>query len=185
MLALNIPLISPKGVYTPREDSYLLAKAVEKHAKGDVLDMGCGTGIQGIVAAKLSCKVVFADIDENALKCAEENTKMNGVSGKFVLTTLFSNIKGKFDTIIFNPPYVPTSPLKILRNADPTTDGGVMGREVIKRFLNNYKTFLNDDGIALILESSLNKYESDLKKGAEVVELENLFFEKLAVLKFR
>ena len=38
-------------VYYPREDSFLLAKSVEKMARGDALDLGTGSGIQGITAA--------------------------------------------------------------------------------------------------------------------------------------
>jgi release factor glutamine methyltransferase len=174
-----------KGVYAPREDSYLLAEATGKHARGKTLDMGCGSGIQGITAAKNGSDVTFADISEAALSCAEENCGANGIKGTFILTDLFAKVSGKFDTIIFNPPYVPTAALKRLKKNDPTTDGGVMGREVIKRFLADYRKFLAAGGKVLMLESSHNLYGSDMKKlAAEIVGRHKEFFEALVVLSF-
>jgi release factor glutamine methyltransferase len=181
----NILIKECKGVYSPREDSYLLADATGKHARGKTLDMGCGSGIQGITAAKKGCEVTFADISEDALSCAQENCEANGIKGTFILTDLFAKLPGKFDTIIFNPPYVPTAALKRLKKNDPTTDGGVMGREVIKRFLSDYKKFLAEGGKVLMLESSHNLYGSDMKKlGAEIVGRHKEFFEELVVLSF-
>ena len=46
-----------------------------------VIDVGCGTGILGIAAAKLGAKQVSAfDIDENSVRIAIENSNLNGVS---------------------------------------------------------------------------------------------------------
>lgn len=49
-----------------------------------VLDMGCGTGILGIAAAKLwpSCCVLFADSDPEAVRLTDENTQINGVAAR-------------------------------------------------------------------------------------------------------
>jgi release factor glutamine methyltransferase len=174
------------GVYAPREDSFLLSEAVKKYAKGKTLDLGCGTGIQGITAAKEGCEVTFADRNEMALECARNNCALNGMEGHFLHTDLFSDVEGKFDTIIFNPPYVATAPLKRAKKVDISTDGGVMGREVIKRFVADCRKHLNPDGIILLLESSINNYGSDVKKyGAEIVGREKEFFEELVVLLIR
>lgn len=173
------------GVYSPREDSYLLAKAVRSHARGRVLDLGCGTGIQGIIAAKAGCAVTFVDINPRAITCAQRNAAQNHVSGNFVVSDLFSDVHGTFDTIVFNPPYVPTAPLSRLRDRDHSTDGGVMGREVIKRFLSSYGPFLGAGGSVLLLESTANNYAKELRgMHAKVVEREPLFFEQLVVLLF-
>lgn len=173
------------GVYEPREDSYLLAHATERFAKGSVLDLGTGTGIQGIAAASKGCRVTFADISEEALACARENAAANGATGEFLLTDMFAKVAGKFDTIIFNPPYLPSAPLGKNSAAVPYLDGGIKGRELINRFISGYKNHMNPGGIALLLESSLNGFEEDIKiLDAEVVARQRLFFEELAVLKF-
>ena len=62
------------------ETTRLCATLLEKHQKaGDnMLDVGCGSGILAICAAKLGADQCFAcDIDENAVRVAKENTVLN------------------------------------------------------------------------------------------------------------
>lgn len=90
-------------------DSEVLAKAVRKEArKGDiVLDMGTGTGVQAVFASGKAAKVLAVDINPAAVKCARLNAKLSGLEGKIkaVRSDLFSNVREKFDLIIFNPPF--------------------------------------------------------------------------------
>ncbi|MCL4381022.1 methyltransferase [Candidatus Marsarchaeota archaeon] len=174
------------AAYTPREDSFLLADAVKRHAFKKTLDIGTGSGIQGLVAASNGCDVTFLDIDPNALDCARRNASMNSLGGRFVLSDLFSNIGGeKFNTIIFNPPYLHSKPLAGMQDPVRALDGGEGGREVIDRFLEAYGGHVLEDHVVIMLESSLNGYESDVKKlNAEVVAKERYFFEEVAVLLF-
>jgi release factor glutamine methyltransferase len=152
-----------KSVYKPLEDARMLGKCVEDYAFGRMLDMGCGTGIQGIIGAKKGCKVTFADINPNAVECAKQNAKINGVKGSFIVSDVFSNIKGKFNTISFDPPYLRSKPL-ITGKANPSTDGGVNGREVIDPFLKNYKKYLLKEHVVLMVESWWNNFENDMKE---------------------
>ncbi|EQD59759.1 methylase [mine drainage metagenome] len=187
MIVDQIKIETCKGVYMPREDSYLLAEATEKYAKGRVLDLGTGSGINGIVAAKNGCSVTFADVSSIALACARHNANLNDVKGKFVSTNLFSNIKGKYNTIMFNPPYLHSKPIGVNSSNngdDVAVDGGVDGRELINSFLNLYHNYVLEDHHVLLLESSLNRYEEDVNKyKAEVVGIKKFMFETLAVLK--
>jgi len=103
-------LLVLESVYPPSEDSFLLAEAIEAEKGCSVLDMGTGSGIQGINAALLGAKtIVCTDLNKEALKNAEENAKSLGLKGfEFRQGNLFEAAKGeKFDLIIFNPPYVP------------------------------------------------------------------------------
>ncbi|MBI2137605.1 methyltransferase [Candidatus Woesearchaeota archaeon] len=142
--------------YEPAEDSYLLAEAVKKFATGRVLDMGTGSGIQAITAAK-SRKVksiVAADISQEALKYAAAEAAKEGVKGKitFSKSNLFSNVTGEFDTIIFNPPYLPQDK----GIDDRAIYGGKKGHETIEMFLDNCSRHLKSNGIILLLFSSLS-----------------------------
>ena len=167
------------GVYCPSDDSFLLGDIVEEYSFGKVLDLGTGSGYLGIIAALKGDDVTFADIDTNALECARQNVALNHLEGKFVGTDLFSGIEGKFNTIIFNPPYLLSDKL-----VDKALDGGFDGRQVIDKFLSSVGNHLLTENQVLLLESSLNSYEKDAKElSAEVFE-KNLFYEKLAVLKF-
>lgn len=175
-------------VYYPREDSIAMAEAVEEMAHGRALDLGTGSGIQGIVAAVKGCDVTFADIDDEAIKCAKENAEANGVGGEFVKSDMFSDIKGRFDTIIFNPPYTKSKPLKQMdeKHIVRALYGGKYGRELIEKFISGYKEHLAYGGIALLLESSINGYEGDIMRhNAAVVVNKHYFFEDLVVLLFR
>lgn len=176
----NLKIRNCKEVYEPREDSYMLARCVERYAFGRALDLGTGTGIQGITAALKGCRVTFADIDESALACAKENARLNGVVGEFVKSDLLDNVKGKFNTIIFNPPYLPSRERK-----QGALDGGADGRELIDRFLDTYKKNVLKKHQVLLVESSFNDYNKDLKRlNAKLAAKEHYFFEDLVVLLF-
>ncbi|MBW2978746.1 methyltransferase, partial [Candidatus Woesearchaeota archaeon] len=93
----------------PREDSHLLEKEVLEHAKGEVLDMGTGSGIQAEAAASLKKvkKVLAVDKSRHALNYCKEHLKSRKI--KLLKSDLFLKVpKKNFDTIIFNPPYLPT-----------------------------------------------------------------------------
>jgi release factor glutamine methyltransferase len=151
-----------KTVYKPLEDARMLGKCVEEYAFGKMLDMGTGTGIQGIVGALKGCDVTFSDVNPNAVECAKENAKLFNVKGKFVVSNVFLNIKGKFNTIAFDPPYLRSSALSKGR-ANPATDGGINGREVIDVFLANYEKHVLDEHVVLMVESWWNNFKKDMQ----------------------
>lgn len=185
MIYEGINLKLNDDVYEPAEDSNILARAVEERAFGNVLDMGTGSGIQGIVAALNGCDVTFVDIDQKALTLAKANAKSNKAKGKFVKSDLFSKVDGKFNTIIFNPPYLPSEPLKG-KQKHLALDGGKNGREIIDRFLSSYKAHVMKEHRVLLIESSLNDYQKDVKKlKAKIVGKTHMFFEDLVVLEFK
>jgi release factor glutamine methyltransferase len=69
------------------------------------LELGCGSGLISIAAAKAGANVTSSDLSHTAL----ENTKQNAISNKVNLaiihSDLFDNIPAIFDMIIVNPPY--------------------------------------------------------------------------------
>lgn len=170
-------------MYKPREDSFLLEKYVKRLAKGRVLDLGTGTGIQAIAAAKSRkvSEVVAADIDKEVVCQCRLN--INNKRIQFIVSDLFRNVKEKFDTIIFNPPYLPQD-----KNIDDSAlYGGKKGFEIIARFFSKVNRYLNKNGIILIVFSSLTdktKVDKIIKKsGFKFKELEkqHIFFEDLYV----
>lgn len=74
-----------------------------------VLDLGCGCGLVGVLAAKLCGEgnVVLCDIDPVAVQTAAQNAARNGVGGvKAVVSDGFSDLdETGFDLILSNPPY--------------------------------------------------------------------------------
>ncbi|MBT3407003.1 methyltransferase [Candidatus Woesearchaeota archaeon] len=168
-------------MYEPREDSFLLEKYVKKLALGKVLDVGTGSGIQALTASRLKKvkSVLAVDINQNAVD-ALKHTKL-----KVKISNLFSNVKGEYDTIIFNAPYLPNDP----RVKDLALDGGKNGYEVTERFLNTLPNHLSKNGITILLISSLTKkeyIESVLNNNLlsfEILEEESCSFEIMYVYK--
>ena len=79
-------------------------EAIEKYVKKNdrVLDVGCGSGILSIAAAKLKAKVDICDTDPLAIESARENFKLNGVSFEKAWVGSVTNTKEKYDVVIAN-----------------------------------------------------------------------------------
>lgn len=144
-------------VYEPSEDSFLLADAALSEIKGTekVLEVGCGSGIvSAVIKANTGAKVIGIDINPYAARC----TKENGVEA--VRGDLLSCIKGRFDMILFNPPYLPTEEKERSQDwLNAALDGGYDGKRTIYRFLEDAGNRLAGGGKILMLVSSLTGIE--------------------------
>jgi len=171
-------------MYRPREDSFFLSQVLENFFKGKklktkkFLDMGSGSGIQAETLARFTKKenITCIDIDPAVIKFLAKK------GFKTAYSDLFSNIKSKFDVIIFNPPYLPEHEHdKIL-----DTTGGKKGDETILRFLVQAKSHLKKDGKIILLISShtpRKKIFELLDTGYKYKKIaeKKLFFEKLEI----
>lgn len=150
-------------VLIPRPETELLAEAVVKTVEegNKILDLCTGSGCIAISVAKNTPKekkitVTAADISADALALAAENADKNDVSVKFVESDLFSAIKGKFDIIVCNPPYIKHSDMKTLqkevRDFEPSLalDGGEDGLDFYRRLAKDAPRRLNRGGTLLL-----------------------------------
>lgn len=177
-------------IYEPREDSSLIQKHIKKYAKGIVLDMGTGTGILAEEAAssKKVVKVFGVDINEDAIiYCIRHQKSKKIICAMSNLFRLFKidrrYMDMKFDTILFNPPYLPNDP----NMKDKALDGGKKGYELICLFLHEAKRFLKPKGKILLVFSSLTgkeKLEKFLLENYwmfKELERQHIFFEDIYV----
>jgi release factor glutamine methyltransferase len=174
-------------VYLPGDDSYLLQKWVEKMAKGMVLDVGTGTGIQAFAAAPTAKKVIAVDVNPEAIDYCNNAMQVSDLQNiEFRVSDLLSNVKEKFDLIIFNPPYLPEAEFD--KKNDVT--GGKHGWETIERFMKEAKPHLNAGGKILMVFSSFTNKEkvleiaSKLKFSATQLDKKHYSFEDLFVYEF-
>jgi release factor glutamine methyltransferase len=181
----NTVIKTAMSVYEPSEDSFLLAEAALSEIKGSerILEIGCGSGIiSAVIKANTKANIVGVDINPYAAACA----KQNGV--EVIRGNLLSCIKGKFDMIIFNPPYLPSHEGIKKDWIGVALDGGDNGRKVIYRFLEDAPPHLVENGRILMVVSSLTGIEQVKSKmkslNFEVKEeaQERFMFEQLAVL---
>ncbi|SMF46825.1 16S rRNA (guanine1207-N2)-methyltransferase [Paenibacillus barengoltzii] len=88
--------------------SRTLIEAMDIPHDAEVLDVGCGYGPIGLVAARLAAKghVTMIDVNSRAVELAKENAAANGVNNITVLESdLFSALDDrKFDVVLTNPP---------------------------------------------------------------------------------
>ena len=162
-----------EGVYPPSEDTFLLMETVKP--SGKVLELGSGSGILAIYCAKGGFDTEASDTSDSAIECIRKNAALNNISLKITKSDLFQNINGIYDTIIFNPPYLPTQ--DNLPGSEQW-DGGPDGFAVIRRFLGGLKSHLSERGSAFTILSDL----TDIK--SIVSEFNDLAFEPIKEARF-
>jgi release factor glutamine methyltransferase len=146
----------------PRSETEFWVKAVIEEIKKEkgkkrALDIFSGSGCIGVALLKnvpeLLCDI--AEKDRELLKQIRINLKINKIKAnryKVIQSDVFKNIKGKYDFILSNPPYIAkTRKNKIQRSVlkyEPhkALFGGEDGLFYIKKFLNGAREHLNDGG---------------------------------------
>ena len=152
---MGLPFYVNEHVLIPRQDTECLVEEVLRVSEGkEVLDLCCGSGCIGISLAALGrCKsVMLADISEEALYVSRKNARKNRVSVEIVQSDLFSRIRGTFDIIVSNPPYIPTKDLEQLmpevRDFEPrlALDGAEDGLLFYRHIIRESHCFLKKGG---------------------------------------
>lgn len=109
-LLKDLTVYSLPGVFSATEldvGTALLLGTIDNRIKGKILDLGCGAGVIGSQIKKLNPQtdVSMTDIHSMALASAQETLAQNHLQGHVFASDVFSNIEGKFDLIISNPPF--------------------------------------------------------------------------------
>lgn len=132
-------------------------------AEARVLDLGTGSGICALRAARFTPAVTAVDINENAVHCARINAELNGLESRVRVLhgDLFAPVTGqKFDLVLFNPPFVD----EVARDA---RDAAWRGLGLAARFAADLDAHLAPGGEALLLLSSWGdacpKFEAELR----------------------
>ena len=173
-------------VYPVSEDSILLIRSLDVVPGERVLEVGCGSGVVSMHCARNGCVVTAVDINPNAVEAARMNAGTNCIPLDVVCSDVYDNVTGRFDTIIFNLPYLPVEEEGL---AEKAWSGGADGIGPLPRLLDGSADRLNDGGRIVIVVSSLMDTGrlNGLLSGydVKVVDEEAMFFEKLRVLEIR
>ena len=184
----SIDIDTLSDVYDPNEDSYLMLKIVEVKEGEMFLEMGSGTGLTAIHAAKAGARVTAADINPNAVQCTRRNALKNGVSVRVIESNLFENVEGLFDVIAFNPPYLASDDTATAW-IERSWSGGRGGTETSGEFLNEAWKHLAPNGRIYMILSSLGSLRPLLRMAKEhyrsnMIEEEHMFFESIFAYRF-
>ena len=157
-------------VLIPRQDTETLVETVLSQTKGlsglTLLDLCTGSGC---IAVSLAASGRFAgvsasDLSHGALCLAERNASANKVKVEFLEGDLFEPVKGRYDVITANPPYIPRKVIEGLepevRDFEPNCalDGGEDGLSFYRRIIGEANRYLKPQG-ALYLEIGYDQAE--------------------------
>ena len=144
------------------EEMAMMAVAIAEEGN-NILDLCTGSGALAIAIYKelersnRKVKMTAVDISADALELAKENAEANEADILFIQSDLFSRIRGRFDVIVSNPPYIPTAEIDTLqrevKDYEPrlALDGGADGLDIYRRIAAEASKYLNRGG-TLIME---------------------------------
>ncbi|MEO5572922.1 MAG: methyltransferase [Gammaproteobacteria bacterium] len=159
-------------------DSYRFAALIERElgenqpaAGSCIADIGCGTGIGGIVIEKLlrgqQRHLVLADINPHALRYAQINAALAGIeNAECVLSDILKAVDGPLDLIVANPPYLVDSGARIYRHG-----GGQWGHALSVRIVRESLPRLAPGGRLILYTGAAIIEGVDVFKEAIVAEL--------------
>jgi release factor glutamine methyltransferase len=152
---LGVPLLVTPSVFNPklpRTGAFLAAHINSRPVSADaeVLDMGTGSGVCAVFAARRARRVVAVDINRAAVRCAGINARLNNLEHKLEVRhgDLFAPVIGeRFDLILFNPPFLRGVPRDDRERAWRSTD-------VAERFAEGVSEHLKPGGAVLVVLST-------------------------------
>ena len=163
-------------VLIPRPETEELAALVVGVAEEgqSILDLCTGSGAIAVAVYKeleksnRKAKVTAVDISADALELAKENAEANEADILFIQSDLFSRIRGRFDIIVSNPPYIPSAEIQTLqrevKDYEPrlALDGGADGLDMYRRIAKDASKYLNRGGV-LIMEVGAGQAQEVVK----------------------
>jgi release factor glutamine methyltransferase len=159
--------LSPETL-VPRPDTETLVDATlaivredwNEKATLEILDLGTGSGaiLISLLYELRNCTGVGIDLSGGALVTARENAVRHGVADRatFVVGNWTKGVKDRFDVVVANPPYIPTSAIGGLavevRDHDPhlALDGGADGLDAIHAIAGDLDRVLRESGVAVL-----------------------------------
>ena len=158
-----------KKVLDPRADTETLIEFVIEKPVKSVLELGTGSGA---IAVTLACEwkhvhLTAVDISEDAISMAKINAEKFNVQNKihFLKSDWFETVRGSFDLIISNPPYIgliekdEIAAEVVKYDPEIALFAGRDGLEAYKRIIPNLTKFLNPDGLVILETSASQSYQ--------------------------
>jgi HemK-related putative methylase len=186
----GVPILVTPSVFNPkvpRTGAFLAAQLDDRQVRPDaeVLDMGTGSGVCAIFAARHARRVVAVDINPAAVRCAGINARLNDLEHRIEVRhgDLFAPVAGeRFDLIAFNPPFLRGAPLSDRDRAWRSVD-------VAERFAAGLSYHLKPGGAALVVLSTFGNARVFLEQVRErgcvisVIAQRRFVNERLAVFR--
>jgi release factor glutamine methyltransferase len=165
-------LIRLPGVFRPRSDTWMLARALRAELAGDrrtVLDVCTGSGAIALTAAASGADATAVDVSRRSVATVRLNAALRRLRVRAHRGDLFGPVQGRrFDVIATNPPYVPaTSDDLPTRGPERAWDAGLDGRALLDRVCAEGPAHLAPGGVMLVVQSSICGTEATVGQLAE------------------
>jgi len=135
---MEIALAIPPEVFVPSPHTLGLAGHMHIAPGERLVDIGTGSGIMAIAAAKLGATVCATDINDVAVAAARANARLNDVIVDVRQGDLFGDLEADFDIVVANLPQACFDPSRLAAMSPGlrlAVDGGEHGNAVLLRFL--------------------------------------------------
>lgn len=157
------PFKVDERVLIPRPETEILVRqAVSALKDGEtMLDLCTGSGAIAVtvaaeVAKDRSVTVTGTDISAGALQVARENARVNKANVNFIKSDLFESVRGRFNLITANPPYIKSGEMatlpKDVKDFEPkiALDGGVDGLDFYRRIAEKINRYVARGGMCIL-----------------------------------
>ncbi len=183
----DIKLEINRYVFPPSVHGCFFAENLNINKGEKVIDIGSGSGILGIVAAKLGGDVKAVDNDRHAVELTIKNAKLNNVTIDCRRGRYFGNFRGKFDVIIANLPQEivhPSYKKAIGNKLTNTIDGGIKGNFHILKLFDLAKKYMHSKSRMYIIVPTSTYYYNTLKEMLKNYDAKLIGFEKTTTKEF-
>jgi release factor glutamine methyltransferase len=160
----GMPFVVTPAVLLPRPETETLVELAleltgDRHRALHVADLGTGSGaiLLALLSELKNATGIGTDIDENALRIARENARNLGMENRvgFLTGNYGAALKGAFDLVVSNPPYIATATIATLapevQNHDPRAalDGGTDGLDAYRAIAADARRLIGNGHLAV------------------------------------
>jgi 16S rRNA G1207 methylase RsmC len=143
-------LVSQPGVFAwdrLDEGTAALVKAMEISAGESILDLGCGTGLLALAAARRGGEVTAVDADSRAVESTRRTLAANGAAGDVLISDVAQAVlERRFDVVLCNPPF---------------HQGAGVAYEVARQMVQDAATVLRPGGRLFLVSNAFLRYERE------------------------
>ena len=134
-------------------DSHRFVNALKQHVTSAerIVDVGCGSGVGGIVLAKRGVgrsPAVLVDVNADALRLARVNASLAGIAAEAIHSDVLGGVTNEFDLVISNPPYLLDDARRTYRDGQGEYGEG-LSRRIVQETIARLRTFRNGGRLLL------------------------------------